>query len=108
MARGRITDQGRGLGAGSAVAAADPAVHPVDVVLNALISAERNLNPALAKFLELRDKVETMPVEEIALLRGEIAGAIEQGQAEAERVKGALERLVQALPEPGSKVPLGF
>jgi hypothetical protein len=108
VARGRIAEHGTGLGTGSAVVAADPAIHPVDVVQNALISAERNLNPALAKFLEIRDKVETMPVEEIALLRGEIAEAIEQGQAEAERVKGALERLVQALPEPGSKVPLGF
>ena len=108
MLRGDVTAQASTMSAGSAVDAADPLFRPIEIVLNALASAERKLNPALAKYLELRDRVETMPVEELALLRTELAEAIEAGEAEAGQVKGALERLRQALPEPGAQVPLGF
>ncbi len=108
MACGDVITQGQVVSEGAAAEAAAPFIHPVEIVLDALVSAERQLNPALAKYLELRDQVEAMPVEELALLRTELAEAIEAGEAEAGRVKGALERLRQALPEPGAQVPLGF
>ena len=56
-----ISPDGKRVAAGSEAATSDPANHPVEIVLDALISAERVLNPALSKFLELRGRIEAMP-----------------------------------------------
>jgi hypothetical protein len=108
MPRKRVTAQIQNASAGSADTSADPFFHPIGVVLDELVCAERKLNPAIAKFLELRGKVETMSIEELALLRPELAQAIEDGQAEQEQVKQVVERLARALPEPAVAVPRGF
>jgi hypothetical protein len=108
MARDKVKARIQKTSAGSAELSADPLFHPLDIVLDALVSAERTLNPAIAKFLELQGKIEIMPIEELALLRAELAQAIEDGQVEADQVKSALERLSRAQPEPASRVPGGF
>ncbi len=108
MGRDRIERAGQKEMAGLADCAAGPPFQPIQVVLDALVAAERRLNPALTKFLQLHDRIEGLPVEEIILLRPEIAEAIEAGEAEAKLVRAALERLQQAQPEPGRRVPEGF
>ncbi len=108
MGQDRIEREGQKDKAGPAAQSAGPPFQPLQVVLDTLVAAERRLNPALTKFLQLHDRIEGLSVEEILLLRPEIAEAIEAGEAEAKLVRAALERLQQAQPEPARRVPEGF
>ena len=80
------------------------------VVHAALFEAPERINPALVMQRRLAglDAGETSSHLQILALRTEIERAVRDGRAEIEAVSSAKRVLLQAQPEAGNCVPLGF
>jgi len=77
-------------------------------VVNALIASPEGMNPAIALWLQLEERVDPSDPGTILTLEPSITTALEAGNKEIAAVQQALTRLVECTPAPANRIPVGF
>jgi hypothetical protein len=77
-------------------------------VVDALIAAPEERNPAVALWSQIQGMVDPSDPGTILALEADITASIDAGEKEIAAVHQALTRLVECSPSPATRIPLGF